>query len=60
MVGVSTDEFNAVKGKRSAVPFEDRAEIVRALRCADVVIMEETWDRKVRDVSSVTQNGASP
>jgi glycerol-3-phosphate cytidylyltransferase len=50
VVGVSTDEFNAVKGKRTAVPFDDRAEIVRALRCVDLVIPEETWDQKVRDI----------
>lgn len=50
VVGVSTDEFNALKGKRTAVPFEDRAEIVRALRCVDLVIPEETWDQKARDV----------
>lgn len=50
VVGVSTDEFNAVKGKRTAVPFEDRAEIVRALRCVDQVIPEQTWDQKVHDI----------
>lgn len=50
IVGVSTDEFNALKGKRTAVPFEDRAEIVRAMRCVDLVIPEEAWDQKVRDV----------
>jgi glycerol-3-phosphate cytidylyltransferase len=50
VVGVSTDEFNALKGKRTAVPYEDRAEIVRALRCVDLVIPEESWDQKVRDV----------
>ena len=50
VVGVSTDQFNTVKGKRTAVPFDDRAEIVRALRCVDLVIPEETWDQKVRDI----------
>ena len=50
VVGVSTDEFNAIKGKRTAVPFEDRAEIVAALRCVDLVIPESTWDQKRDDV----------
>lgn len=35
IVGVSTHEFNAEKGKHAVVPFADRIEIVRALRCMD-------------------------
>lgn len=50
VVGVSTDEFNAVKGKRTAVPYADRAAIVSALRCVDVVIPETSWDQKRRDI----------
>lgn len=50
VVGVSTDEFNAVKGKRTAVPFADRAAIVRSLRCVDEVIAERSWDQKVEDI----------
>ena len=50
VVGVSTDEFNAMKGKRTAVPFADRAAIVRSLRCVDEVIAEESWDQKVDDI----------
>lgn len=51
VVGVSTDEFNAVKGKRTAVPFDDRAAIVAALRCVDEVIPEESWDQKRHDIT---------
>jgi len=50
VVGVSTDDFNAIKGKRTAVPFADRAAIVRSLRCVDEVIAEESWDQKVDDI----------
>ena len=32
IVGVSTDDFNAVKGKKPVVPFDQRIEIVRAIR----------------------------
>jgi glycerol-3-phosphate cytidylyltransferase len=51
VVGVSTDEFNAMKGKRTAVPYEDRAAIVRALRLVDEVIPERTWEQKSDDIT---------
>lgn len=50
VVAVSTDEFNAGKGKKSIIPFEHRSRIVAALRCVDLVIPELTWDQKTRDV----------
>ncbi len=50
VVGVSTDEFNAAKGKRTAVPFADRAAIVGALRCVDQIIAEAGWDQKRDDI----------
>ena len=50
VVGVSTDEFNALKGKRTAVPFDDRADIVKALRWVDQVIPETSWDQKQDDI----------
>lgn len=50
LVAVSTDEFNALKGKRSVVPFEERIEIVRACRHVDLAIPESGWDQKARDI----------
>lgn len=50
IVAVSTDEFNAIKGKRSVVPFADRLEIVRACRYVDVAIAEHDWAQKERDI----------
>lgn len=50
VVGVSTDEFNASKGKRSVMPYTDRASIVRAMRYVDKVIPEHDWDQKVEDI----------
>lgn len=50
IVGVSTDRFNwEEKRKKSAIPYEQRAEIVGALKCVDMVIPEDDWDMK-RDV----------
>lgn len=50
VVGVSTDEFNAGKGKTSVVSFEDRARIVASIKGVDAVIPEESWEQKVRDI----------
>jgi glycerol-3-phosphate cytidylyltransferase len=50
IVGVSTDEFNAIKGKQSVVQFSDRAEIVGALRCVDRVFPEVSWSQKRDDI----------
>lgn len=50
IVGVSTDRFNwEEKHKKSAIPYEQRAEIVGALKCVDMVIPEDDWDMR-RDI----------
>ncbi|MFT7774895.1 MAG: adenylyltransferase/cytidyltransferase family protein [Roseateles sp.] len=50
IVAVSTDEFNALKGKQSAVPFADRIELVRACRYVDLAIPETCWEQKADDI----------
>jgi glycerol-3-phosphate cytidylyltransferase len=50
VVGVSTDEFNAGKGKQTIIPFGDRLQIVQAIKCVDLAIPEESWDQKARDI----------
>lgn len=50
IVGVSTDEFNATKGKTSVVSYEDRADIVSSIKGVDLVLPEEGWDQKARDI----------
>lgn len=50
VVAVSTDEFNAVKGKRCIIPYEQRAEIVANIKGVDRVIPEHTWAQKVEDI----------
>jgi glycerol-3-phosphate cytidylyltransferase len=49
-VAVSTDEFNALKGKQAVIPYAQRSAIVAALGCVDVVIPEQTWDQKRQDI----------
>jgi len=50
IVGVSTDEFNELKGKKSVFPYEYRAEIVRNIKYVDLVIPETCWEQKIEDV----------
>ena len=50
VVGVSTDEFNAVKGKKTIVPFEHRLAIVGAVRQVDSVFPENDWGQKRADI----------
>lgn len=50
IVGVSTDEFNAQKNKRTIIPFEDRIEIVRNIKFVDMAIPEENWEQKQKDI----------
>jgi len=50
IVGVSTDKFNLGKGKKTFIPFEQRIELVAALKCVDVAIPEETWEQKRADI----------
>ena len=49
-VAVSSDEFNALKGKKCIVPFENRKEIVESLRMVTKVIREDNWEQKKDDV----------
>jgi glycerol-3-phosphate cytidylyltransferase len=50
VVAISTDEFNAGKGKKSFHDYETRKEIVEAIRYVDLVIPEESWEQKLDDV----------
>lgn len=50
IVAVSTDEFNAIKGKKAINSYEDRKEILEAITYVDLVIPEHNWDQKISDV----------
>ena len=50
VVAVSTDEFNAIKGKQSVVPYADRVAMVAACRWVDAVIPETDWSQKQTDI----------
>ncbi len=50
IVAVSTDEFNQIKGKKTIIPYAQRAEIVSAIKYVDMVIPENDWEQKIEDV----------
>ena len=50
IVAVSTDEFNSIKGKKTLIPFDQRALIVQNIKCVDIVIAEENWEQKIDDI----------
>lgn len=51
IVAISSDEFNAMKGKKSHQPYEKRKENVEAIRYVDTVIPENNWEQKRTDVT---------
>lgn len=50
IVGVSTDEFNLKKGKKSFFSYAERSEIVQSCRYVDQVIPERDWEQKRNDI----------
>ncbi|WP_010621730.1 glycerol-3-phosphate cytidylyltransferase [Paucilactobacillus suebicus] len=50
IVGLSSDEFNAVKGKKAYTSFDDRKYILESIKYVDKVIPETNWDQKIEDV----------
>ena len=50
VVCLSTDEFNAIKGKKSFFPYEQRKMLLEAIRYVDLVIPETDWEQKINDV----------
>ncbi|MEA2100195.1 MAG: glycerol-3-phosphate cytidylyltransferase [Campylobacterota bacterium] len=50
IVAVSTDEFNELKGKKTIIPYEQRAQIVESIKYVTQVIPENNWEQKVKDI----------
>lgn len=45
VVGVTVDELVQYKGKKAMIPYEDRAEIVRAIKYVDAVVPQSDMDK---------------
>lgn len=50
VVAVSSDEFNAIKGKKSYFTFEERKKMLEAIKYVDQVIKEDSWEQKIDDI----------
>lgn len=56
IVAVSSDEFNVLKNKQSYYTFEERKYILEAIKYVDLVIKEDSWEQKAKDI---IENNAS-
>lgn len=50
IVALSSDEFNAIKGKQARFSWEDRKADLEAIRFVDMVIREDNWEQKTQDI----------
>lgn len=50
IVALSSDEFNAIKNKKSYYTYEQRKSILEACRYVDLIIPENNWDQKTEDI----------
>ena len=51
IVALSTDEFNwNAKQKKCYFSYEKRKQLLEAIRYVDLVIPEENWEQKVKDI----------
>ena len=51
VVALSSDEFNAGKGKKAYFSYEERRAMLEAIRYVDLVVPENTWEQKVDDLA---------
>lgn len=49
-VGLSTDEFNAIKGKKAHFSYDQRKEILSGVKYVDFIFPETSWDQKRNDI----------
>lgn len=50
IVGISSDEFNEQKRKKSVLNFEERKNLVESIKFVDKVIKEDSWEQKIEDI----------
>lgn len=50
IVALSTDKFNLLKNKKSYYTYEQRKLLLEACRYVDLVIPEDNWEQKIRDI----------
>jgi|SRR6185369_8175143 len=50
IVALSTDKFNALKGKKSIQTYLQRKEVLESIKYIDEIIPERNWSQKGRDL----------
>ncbi len=50
IVALSTNEFNAIKGKKCYFSYRERKKLLESIRYVDLVIPETSWEQKIDDV----------
>ncbi|RZI00135.1 glycerol-3-phosphate cytidylyltransferase [Staphylococcus condimenti] len=50
IVALSSDEFNRIKNKKSYYSYEQRKMMLESIRYVDLVIPENDWGQKTKDV----------
>ncbi len=56
IVGLSTDGFNEIKGKKCVFNYEKRKSLLQSIRYVDEIIPEENWEQKLKDVKVLDVN----
>lgn len=56
IVGLSTDEFNEQKGKKSFYNFNQRKSILESIKYVDKIIPEDCWEQKANDLRQYSVN----
>jgi len=56
IVGLSTDEFNEQKGKKSFYNFNQRKSILESIKYVDKIIPEDCWEQKTNDLRQYSVN----
>lgn len=51
VVGLSSDDFNALKRKKAFYSYDERKLVLEAIRYVDQVIPEDSWEQKERDIA---------
>ena len=50
IVGLSSDKFNLLKGKKAFFDFNERKKILESIKYVDNVIVENSWEQKILDI----------
>lgn len=50
IVGLSSDEFNQEKNKKSKFDFKKRQSWLKQIKCVNQIISEENWQQKADDI----------